>query len=156
MSRRVRRGPRTRRATFRHRRPAAPGRFVATAAVPARPVLEEMVALPAPVASHPPTPLGGGDYPCRCWTCRQAWQPHDVRRRTWKHAFWWSVLCGSWAAVTGVVAVQGWRMLGPASICLPLILAVVLAGLVLVAVGDVKETAAGPAPDGAGPMQLGL
>lgn len=154
MSRRGRRGPRTRRATFRHRGPAA-GRFVATAAVPARPVLAEVVSLPAPVASHPSTPHGGG-YRCGCWTCRQAWQPPDVRRRAWKHAFWWSVLCGSWAAVTGVVAVQGWRMLGPASICLPLLLAVVLAGLVLVAVQDVKETAAGPAARGAGPTQLGL
>ena len=146
MTRRARRGPgpRTRRATFRHRGPAGPPRrAVGIAAVPA-PVLEDAVPLPGDVWQRPAAPLGTGAYRCRCWMCKQAGRRPSARRRAWRHAAGWSVLCGGWALFTAVIAVQGWRMLGPASLCLPLVMGAPLVCLVAVAVVDVREQVNGP------------
>jgi hypothetical protein len=54
------------------------------------------------------------------------------------------VLCGGWALFTAVVAVQGWRMLGPVSLCLPLVMGAPLVCLIAVAVVDVREQITGP------------
>ena len=99
-----------------------------------------------------PPPAGNveaGGNRCSCWTCKQTWQASDTRRRrAWKRAAGWSVLCGGWALIAGVVSVQGWRILGPASVCLPVVLGSSLVGLVAIAVDDVREQTVGPQEPG--------
>jgi len=61
------------------------------------------------------------------------------RRRLTRRAAAWQVLLVTWAEFGIGAAAVGWRLIGPASVCCPLLMAGVLVGLGWVALTDMRQ-----------------
>ena len=61
------------------------------------------------------------------------------RRRLTRRAAAWQVLLVTWAAFGIGAAAVGWRLIGPASVCCPLLMAGVLVGLGWVALTEMRQ-----------------